>query len=415
MWLTKRLELFHDSLVGLLDLMANSLFASSVGLPDATTPTEGQPTGDIGNQVGLLPRQRIVALTRRKIVLAKAEIEPNQLQPASLDLRLGNKAYRVRASFLPGRHKTVQEQLAHLSSDEIDLEDRTVLEKGSVYIVELQEHLKLLPSITVSANPKSSTGRLDIFTRLIADNSEIFDYVEAGYEGPLYAEISPRTFPIRVRTGSRLNQIRFRRRNPSQHEYTEFRLSDKELRERHKTRALVDGDANIRNGLRLSVDLSPEVPDGIVGYRGQRHTDVIDVDAVAAYNTEDYWEPMKRRSGGELILDPNQFYVLASKEKVHIPPDLAAEMVPIDHMMGEFRVHYAGFFDPGFGYTEHGHPGSRAVLEVRSHEVPVHLVDGQIIGRLVYETVAEKPDKLYGQSLGSNYQGQGLKLSKHFR
>jgi dCTP deaminase len=377
-----------------------------------------EPTGplaDLGTKTGVLPRQRIRALIRRRMIQAAADIEDSQLQPASLDLRLGTRAYRVPASFLPGKDKTVAQQLAELEVDEINLEPGAVLEKGTVYVVELLEYLNLPESIAALANPKSSTGRLDVFTRLIADNSDVFDSVPGGYQGKIYTEISPCSFSIRVRRGSKLNQIRFRRRNPAQSETTKFTLPDRDLLERHAQSALVDGDIAVRNGLILSVDLKGENPSNFVGYRAQKYTGVIDVDQIAEYDPRDFWEQVHVRNYKKLILDPNQFYILASRERIHIPPDWAAEMVPIDPMMGEFRVHYAGFFDPGFGFTEDGRPGSRAVLEVRSHEVPFILEDGQAIGRLVYEPLAEAPDILYGQTETSNYQGQGLKLSKHFR
>jgi dCTP deaminase len=378
-----------------------------------------EPTGplaDVGTKTGLLPRQRLKALIHhRRLVQASPDIDDSQIQPASLDLRLGAKAYRVRASFLPGRDKTVEEQLGELKYDEINLDNGAVLEKGCVYVVELLEHLNLPESISGLANPKSSTGRLDIFTRLIADYSDVFDSVHGKYEGKIYAEISPCSFSIRVRKGSRLNQMRFRRRNSSQSESTKFSLSDKELLKRHETERLVDGDIQLRNGLILSVDLSGESNSELIGYRAQRYSGVVDVDEVGKYDVRDFWEPMHVRADKKLILDPHQFYILASRERVHIPPDLAAEMVPIDPMMGEFRVHYAGFFDPGFGFTTHGHPGARAVLEVRSHEVPFVLEHGQAVGRLDYERLADRPDILYGQIATSNYQGQGLKLSKHFR
>lgn len=382
-----------------------------VGLLDEPTG----PLADIGTKSGVLPRQRIKALIRRRMIQASIDIEETQIQPASLDLRLGAKAYRVPASFLPGKTKTVEEQLSQLEVDEINLEEGAVLEKGTVYVVELLEHLHLPESIAGLANPKSSTGRLDVFTRLIADNADVFDSVPGGYRGKIYTEISPCSFSIRVRRGSKLNQIRFRRRNPAQSENTKFTLSDRELLERHKQSSLVDGEIQLRNGLILSVDLSESAGLNFVGYRAQKFTGVIDLDMIAEYDARDFWDQVHVRNHKKLILDPNQFYILASRERIHIPPDLAAEMVPIDPMMGEFRVHYAGFFDPGFGFTVHGHPGSRAVLEVRSHEVPFVLEDGQAIGRLAYEPIAETPDVLYGQLETSNYQGQGLKLSKHFR
>lgn len=373
----------------------------------------GGQASELGTKPGLLARQRIKVLVHRKMVGAAVEIEEGQYQPASLDLRLGAKAYRVRASFLPGRGKTVEQKLAELTYDQIDITDGAVLERGCVYVVELLEHLNLPDSITALANPKSSTGRLDVFTRLISDESDVFDTVRGGYRGRLYAEISPCSFSIRVKRGSKLNQIRFRRRNSQQIETGSFHLPDKELAQLHSRHKLVDGDLQLRNGLILSVDLRG-MPNSPVGYRAQRFTGVIDIDEVARYDPRDFWDPISLREP-TLVLDPHQFYILASKEHIHVPPVVAAEMVPIDPMMGEFRVHYAGFFDPGFGFTEHGHPGSRAVLEVRSHEVPFVLEDGQAIGRLRYEQVPEKPDSLYGQIGTSHYQGQGLRLSKHFR
>ena len=308
------------------------------------------------------------------------------------------------------------DQLDALKWDEISLKDPgAVLERGCVYVVPLQEHLKLTKSFTATANPKSSTGRLDIFTRLIADRSEVFDTVEPGYEGPLYAEVSPRSFSVRVREGVKLNQIRFRRLNSQQSTRTDFAVDDRRLDERHRETPLVDGELNLRNGLILRVGLNAESPGSPIGFRAKKHTDVIDVDRVGAYEIGDFWDSLLAPPDKRLILDPGEFYILASKEKLHIPPDLAAEMVPIDPAMGEFRVHYAGFFDPGFGFSSGGYPGSRAVLEVRSHEVPFILEDGQVIGRLVYEEMAEAPQLFYGQAGLSNYQGQGLKLSKHFR
>jgi dCTP deaminase len=387
--------------------------------PHSLPQEDESAAGLFGTNSGLLGHEKIALMLRpkRRMIRSLVDIEASQLQPASLDLRLGPKAYRVRASFLPGKERSVEDQLAILKPEEINLEDDgAVLELGCVYVIPLLEHLGLPDSISAAANPKSSTGRLDIFTRLITDRSEIFDYVERGYNGLLYAEVSPRSFSVRVRKGSRLNQIRFRRWNPIQFfSRTEFGIDDKKLRERHNKKALVDGEPNFRNGLVLRVALNGEHLTDIVGFRAQKHTDIIDIDCVGAYEVGDFWEPIHARADKRLILDPGEFYILASQEKLHIPPDLAAEMVPIDPAMGEFRVHYAGFFDPGFGYTETGHPGSRAVLEVRSHEVPFILEDGQVIGRLVYEEMAEAPLALYGQIGGSNYQGQGLKLSKHFQ
>jgi dCTP deaminase len=373
---------------------------------------------EFGTQFGLLPREKIELMARRKMILAEGDIEEEQFQPASLDLRLGSRAYRVRASFLPGQDRRMKERLPTLeSADEaISLDGNgAVLERGCVYVIPLTEHLNLPESISASANPKSSTGRLDIFTRLITDKSDVFDRVERGYEGPLYAEVSPRSFSVRVRKGSKLNQIRFRRLNSQQLERTDFSIEEKELREHHKRMLLVDHDSALRrNGLVLRVGLSPEPVEGIIGYRAQKHADILDVDRTSAYRIADYWDPVRARPDKRLILDPDEFYILASRERLQIPPDLAAEMVPVDPAMGEFRVHYAGFFDPGFGTGANSHPCARAVFEVRSHEVPFMLEDGQAIGRLVYEKMAEPPQLHYGASTVSNYQGQGLKLSKHF-
>lgn len=357
-------------------------------------------------KTGLLPRQDIRAMVERGIIRSERPVTEGQFQPASLDLRLGAKAYRLRASFLPGRGVTIAQRLQTIALHEIDISEGAVLERGCVYLVPLQERLVLPPDLACSTNPKSSTGRLDVFSRVISDAGSEFDRVPAGYEGMLYAEISPRTFSVVVREGSRLNQARFRR--------GEAFLSDAELLTLHKRDGLVDDIVNIEGGLKLSVDLLGENSKGVIGYRAQRYTDVIDVDQIAKYEVLDFWEPIHLRTSKELILDPGQFYILASRELVQIPPDVAAEMVPFDPMVGDFRVHYAGFFDPGFGSVRAGAKPARAVLEVRSFEVPFTLEHGQTIGRLVFEKLAGETDSLYG-ALGSNYQSQGLRLSKHFR
>jgi dCTP deaminase len=364
---------------------------------------------------GLFARQEIRAMARRRLIQAYKTIEDAQYQPASLDLRLGKEVYRVRASFLPGRHRTVEEHLASFNPERISLTgDGAVLEKGIVYIAPLIERLELLPSLSGAANPKSSTGRLDIFTRLIVDRSEAFDDVPLAYHGPLYVEISPRSFSIRVREGSRLNQIRFRNRNSKHKDLPDFALKDHEIRERHAATPLVDGDLDVRDGLIMRVSLCG-TSGQIVGYRAQKNGDIIDVDRPNFYPSEEFWEPIRARPDGRLILDPDEFYILASREKMQIPADLAAEMAPIDPAIGEFRVHYAGFFDPGFGQGPSGRPSAQAVLEVRSRDVPFLLEDGQPVGRLIFEQLRDKTDELYGATAVSNYQGQGLKLSKHFR
>ena len=365
------------------------------------------PSFALGDK-GILPDRMIAQLAKSGAIISAREFAADQIQPASLDLRLGNVAYRVRASFLPGPHGTVGRRIADLKLHEIPLSNGAVLETGCVYIVPLAEALNLPPDISASANPKSSTGRLDVFTRVIADSMRGFDRIHAGYRGPLYAEISPRTFPILVREGSRLSQIRFR--------HGDALLDAEALTALHQKERLVDtSDADVRDGVAVGVDLAGLGPDKLVGYRAKRHTGLIDVERRAGYAVDDFWEPIAARPDKSLILDPDEFYILASKEAVQVPPDYAAEMVPFDPLVGEFRVHYAGFFDPGFGYAGAGGTGSRAVLEVRSRDVPFILEHGQIVGRLVYEKMLAKPNELYGQGIGSNYQAQSLKLSKHFK
>jgi dCTP deaminase len=356
---------------------------------------------------GILPDRMIAALTKAGGIMPAYDYAADQIQPASLDLRLGKIAYRVRASFLPG-HTTVAERIEQIKLHEISLTAGAVLETGCVYIVPLLESLALPSDIAAAANPKSSTGRLDVFTRVITDHARGFDRIEAGYHGPLYAEISPKTFPVLVREGARLSQLRLRRGHAT--------LSADELAALHARERLVDAeDADFEGGISVSVDLRGAGNGAPIGYRAKRHTGVIDVEKRNGYEVADFWEPMYARPEGTLILDPDEFYILASKEAVQVPPDYASEMVPFDPLVGEFRVHYAGFFDPGFGYAGAGGKGSRAVLEVRSREVPFILEHGQIVGRLVYETMLERPSTLYGQGIGSNYQAQGLKLSKHFK
>ena len=356
---------------------------------------------------GILPDRMIAALADDGRIRTTLPFAPGQIQPASLDLRLGAIAYRVRASFLPGPGIAVARRIAELKLHEFALSGGAVLETGCVYIVPLIEALALPADIAAATNPKSSTGRLDVFTRVIADETRGFDRVAPGYHGPLYAEISPKTFPVLVREGSRLSQLRLRRGDAI--------LNAEALRSLHARERLVDrAEAVMGEAVAVSVDLSGSAA-GIVGFRAKRHTAVIDIERRAAYEIADFWEPIAARADQSLILDPDEFYILASTEAVQVPPDYAAEMVPFDPLVGEFRVHYAGFFDPGFGYVGAGGRGSRAVLEVRSREVPFILEHGQVVGRLVYEKMLSRPASLYGQRISSNYQGQGLKLSKHFR
>ncbi len=354
---------------------------------------------------GVIPNQLIEAMISQGALSGDPAIIPAQIQPASLDLRLGTVAYRVRASFLAGHGARVEDRLSEFEMHRVDLSNGAVLEKGAVYVVPLMESLALPDGIQAVANAKSSTGRLDLLTRLITDGGTEFDRIAPGYTGPLYAEICPRSFSVLVRPGMRLNQIRFRDGQAI--------LDDDALRALHADQVLVDGDAVIDDGLGFSVDLRPATGT-LVGYRAKPHTGVIDLDKIDHYTPAEYWEEV-HSDKGQIILDPGAFYILVSREAVHIPPNCAAEMAPYLAMVGEFRVHYAGFFDPGFGHDAAGGAGSRGVLEVRCHEAPFVLEHAQIVGRLVYEKMAEVPTQLYGAGIASNYQGQGLKLSKHFK
>ncbi|RCL02423.1 MAG: dCTP deaminase [Candidatus Tokpelaia sp. JSC161] len=357
---------------------------------------------------GILADKNIVTLFHKGALISAMPLDSNQIQPASLDVRLGEKAYRVRASFMPGSKMCVKDKIERFKLHEISLKEGAVLEKGCVYIVQLLESLALPDHISASANPKSSIGRLDIFTRVLTDYAHEFDKISIGYHGPLYLEISPCTFPIFVRTGSRLSQIRFRQGL--------CRLDEAMLLQLHARNMLISDDKpNMSGGgVAISVDLIG-TGDHLVGYRGKRHTGVINIDEYATYDFRDFWEPIYDDGTRELLLDPNEFYILVSREVIQVPSLYAAEMIPFDPFLGEFRVHYAGFFDPGFGDPETGGKDAQAVLEVRSHEIPFILEHGQIIGRLVYESMLERAERPYGRAIGSHYQAQGLKLSKHFK
>ena len=354
---------------------------------------------------GVLPAQALRQFVQSGVLFATPAIRDDQIQPASLDLRLGPAAYRVRASFLAGQGRTVQDRLDEFTMHKVNLSEGAVLEKNCVYVIPLAERLAMPHGVTAVANAKSSSGRLDLLTRTITDGGTEFDRIPDGYQGPLYAEVCPRSFSVLVREGQRLNQIRFRQGQAV--------LSDTELTALHKADPLVSGEAVISEGLGFSVDLKPATGT-LVGYRAKPHTGVIDLDRIGHYPAPDFWEELHSQTG-QIILDPGAFYILVSREAVTIPPDYAAEMAPYLAMVGEFRVHYAGFFDPGFGHAAAGGAGSRGVLEVRCHEAPFVLEHGQVVGRLVYERMYERPETLYGAGIASNYQGQGLKLAKQFR
>ncbi len=369
-----------------------------------------QEVGLREHRTGILPDHMIRGLIGNGAIRVETDVTDKQIQPASLDLRLGPAAYRVQASFLPGPKDTVQDKIARYGLYELDLTQGAVLERGCVYIVPLMEALALPRSISGATNPKSSTGRLDIFTRVITDNSNEFDRIREGYDGRLYAEISPRTFSVRVRTGTTLSQLRLRR---GEHSYTDRAL--KTLQEQRQLVSAEPGIEVVSRGVAISIDLAGDESGGLIGYKAKRDAGIIDYDLPGEYDARDFWEPIHARPNKAIVLNLDDFYILASKEAISIPEDHAAEMVAYDTLVGEFRVHYAGFFDPGFGSTRLGAEGTRAVLEVRPHEVPFMVEDGQVVGRLLFERLVNLPEQLYGADIGSSYQRQGLALSKHFR
>ena len=362
---------------------------------------------------GILPSQEISNLIARGSVRATPAINPDHIQPASLDLRLGDMAHRVRASFLPGPNATVADKIKDLRMARVDLTGAPVLEKDCVYIIPLVEELSLPDNISGRANPKSTTGRLDIFTRLITDYGTEFDSVPPGYKGKLYAEVVSRTFTGAVRAGMRLSQLRFVQGSP--------RSGDSMIKGLDQEEPLVymdesnPGKAQFQRGLRITVNLEGSEPGEIIAYRAKRYAPVIELDRIDYYSTEEFWEVRHQNASKNLILEPGDFYILASRERVRVPPDFAAEMVPFDPSDGEFRIHYAGFFDPGFGYGSSEIKGTRAVLEVRAHEVPFLMEHGQLVGRLNYMHLLSRPEKIYGTNIGSSYQHQALTLSKQFR
>jgi dCTP deaminase len=362
---------------------------------------------------GILPFQDYRALAAQGRIAADHAVRDDQIQPASIDLRLGTHAYRVAAGFMPGIGRTVASKLSKLTMHAVDLRDGAVLERGCVYVIPLMERLRLPADVSGTANPKSTTGRLDIFTRLMCDGAREFEKVPAGYEGPLYLEVSPRTFSILARTGQTLNQLRLRRGVPD--------FDDRDLAALDRRLHLVFSPddtrerAKIGQGLWISIDLEGPAGDTI-GYRARHNAPLVDLSKIGHYDPAEFWEPIRRNRARSLILNPDDFYILVSREKIRVPHRYAAEMVPYDTSVGEFRIHYAGFFDPGFGYGGKADiQGTRAVLEVRSHDVPFLLEHGQVVGRFAFEKLTAKPERLYGSGIGSNYQRQGLTLAKQFR
>lgn len=379
-------------------------------------------SGPSGLPEGVLPYQALRAAVAAGWIVAGEPLVEVQFQPASLDLRLGPAAYQLRASFLPfGR--SVRSRLepddpgaGDLVIDRLSLEHGLTLQRGSVYLVPLLESLALPPDVRGRSNPKSTTGRLDVFTRVIADATPRFDEIPAGYRGPLYLEVSPQSFPVRVQAGQSLNQLRLLVGRPG--------LRDPEIAERcRQTPLLVDDDGRpvppervgFNDGLCMGVDLSGRATGGIIGYRAHPNPPAVDLARIDHYDPREFWEPIGRPRRDAYILEANRFYILVSKERIRVPPELAAEMVVYDAGAGEIRTHYAGFFDPGFGWGDGSVLGTKVVMEVRAREVPFMLYDGQTSFKVLFERVASRPERLYGMELGSSYQRQTLTLSKQFR
>lgn len=359
---------------------------------------------------GIWPAQRLEQAIARGEIRIAGRPDEDQVQPASLDLRLGEEGWRIPASFLPGRGATVADRLARLGAERLDLGRDTVLRRGEVYLVRLLESLDLGRRIAGLANPKSSTGRLDVFCRVITDFGTEFDAIPAGYRGPLWLEIAPRSFHILVRRGSRLAQIRIRQGSPR----GSHALIDRLNREIGLIRG-AEGPADVKQGaIALSVDLAGRDSDGLVGYRAKATPTPVDIDRRDYYEIAEFWQEVARPADG-LVLEPDTFHILSTAETVAVPDSMAADMIAYDTLVGEFRVHYAGFFDPGFGYSGGHAEGTRIVLEMRSHEVPFILEHGQIVGRVLVERLTEPTDRPYGSRIGSNYVGQGLTLGKQFR
>jgi dCTP deaminase len=384
-----------------------------------TTPASGR-RADVGRGAGasggVLPAQRLrSAIADEWIVAGEWRIPRESVQPASIDLRLGERAWALRCSFLPDSDSTVEQKVADLAFEQIDLRDGATLERDRPYLVPLVEQLRLPDGVRAKANPKSSTGRLDVFTRVLTDRSHRFDEIAPGYEGRLYLEVVPRTFAIRVKTGLALNQVRLID--------GDGRLSDSELLDLHRDvpllfvaeRPLAPASLSLGEGLFLGLDASGG-PDSTVGYRAKKNSLPLDLTQVGALRWQDYWEPVHPEAKQRIVLEPEVFYLLLSREGVSIPPSFAAEMLAYDPTAGELRTHYAGFFDPGFGYARSGAlGGSRAALEVRARDVSFMVEHGQPVCKLAFERMAEEPDVLYGEDVKSNYQGQQTMLSKHFR
>lgn len=371
---------------------------------------------------GVFSLQELKEAVKTGIIKSKRPIEANQIQPASMDLRLGAKAYRLVSSFLPEDSKvierlhTVDSYGSDLVMYEVDISEGAILEKGSVYLIPLMEELNLPKGVEGKANPKSTIGRLDIFTRVIADRNPRFDEISSGYKGQLFVEVMPRSFTIKVKEGLSLVQLRLRRGDCTLNDKALKNLNTKERLLYDGKRQLKNSDVLISNGMFMSVDLVGDKGSSIIGYKSKKNSHVVDLTKIDHYRIEDFWEPLKRNKKSMLILEPEDFYILASKERIRIPVNYASEMMPYEAGSGELRTHYAGFFDPGFGYGKRGEvKGTKAVLEVRAHDVPFMITHGQTFCKLFFEKMSQQPVEVYGPKIGSSYQYQTITLSKQFK
>jgi dCTP deaminase len=363
---------------------------------------------------GILPDQWLRKAVGDGLISSERTIPETSYQPASLDLRLGERAHRLRCSFLPGP-STVAERLKEYEMGHVDLRDGAILERNRPYLIPLLERLDLPASLRAKANPRSSTGRVDVFTRVISDRGFTFDDIQPGYSGPLYLEVVSRSFTIRVKSGISLNQLRLINGTA--------RCTDADIGALHGRTAILfrggepipEKELIVSGGLFLSLDMRGDAQ-GTVGYQARKNSRLLDLGAEYGHDPADYWEALKKEEGNRAVLEPEEFYLLLSREAVRIPPGYAAEMTAYDPTSGELRTHYAGFFDPGFGHSETAPAkGTRAALEVRAHDVPFMVEDGQKVCKLAFERMVEAPDTLYGSDLGSAYQGQTVTLSRHFR
>ncbi len=350
---------------------------------------------------GALVYQDYLKLIKKNYIINET-IDQNQIQPASLDLSLSEECYEIKHSFLS--HKTtVRRKLKDLIIKKINLNKEFIFKKDKTYIVKLNESLNLKNNIFGHCNPKSSTGRLDIFCRTIVDFAEEYEKIPNNYQGEIFLEITSRSFDVAFKKGNCLNQLRLIMGN-------QYYLSDEQLKKIKTKLKITNFKKNtlkINNGVKISVDLSNSKT---IAYVAKNNTPVLKFSKIKSHKINDFWKAIKNIDNS-LLIEKNKFYILKSKEKVIIPDNLAGEMIPYDTGIGDFRAHYAGFFDPGFGMPN----GTYAVLEVKTNEIPFLLEDGQTIARIKYEKLNKNSNIVYGKDIKSNYQNQGLKLSKHFK